>query len=268
MKKPAFILILLGACSGIASAQHAGTALEPAPRAAPVSPSASPSTPPVIHLGNRPPQNSGMSSVQGSASSSGAVSVPGGTPTAPGGIAPATGNTPTSSPNAIGMPPAAGTGMAGAKTGSSTGVSTSPGTGVSGTAGNTAAGNAGASGSGPGTGSAIPPAGTAPPPGTGMAAGATTMQGGNGAASAARPGAGAARFDPSSVPAWSMMTPQEQQAYSDRMNNITTLGQCRAFHEAAMAQMQSRARAMGQTMDARQASDPCTAMQKQGTLQR
>src|SRR3569833_1407393 len=97
------------------------------------------------------------------------------------------------------------------------------------------------------------------------AAGATTGQGSNGASAAA---GSATRFDPSSVPGWSMMTPQEQQAYSDRMNSAPTLGQCRAFHQAAMAQMQSRARAMGQTLAERQTTDPCSAMQKQGNLQR
>jgi len=65
-----------------------------------------------------------------------------------------------------------------------------------------------------------------------------------------------------------MMTPQEQQAYSDRMNSITTLGQCRAFQQTVTAQMQSRARAMGQTLDSRQSADPCAALQKQGALQR
>lgn len=104
-----------------------------------------------------------------------------------------------------------------------------------------------------------------PPSGDGMAAGATTGQGSN---TAAATPAGATRFDPSSMPGWSMMTPQEQQAYSDKMNSVTTLGQCRALNAAAVAQLQNRARAMGQTLDARQSADPCTAMQKQATQQR
>lgn len=145
-----------------------------------------------------------------------------GTPTAPGGIAPATGAQAFGGNGA--MP-----------------------------------GQAGASAGAPGNG-AMPAA-----PGTGMAAGATTGQGSH----PAPPAAGsAARFDPSSVPGWSMMTPQEQQAYSDKMNGVTTLGQCRALNAATLAQMQNRARSVGQTLEARQAADPCTAMQKQGTLQR
>lgn len=104
-----------------------------------------------------------------------------------------------------------------------------------------------------------------PPSGAGMAAGATTGQSGN--AAAVTPGS-ATRFDPTSVPGWSMMTPQEQQAYSDRMNSVTTLGQCRALNAAIVAQMQNRAHAMGQTLDARQSADPCAAMQRQGTQQR
>jgi hypothetical protein len=74
------------------------------------------------------------------------------------------------------------------------------------------------------------------------------------------------RFDSTNVPGWSMMTPQEQQAYSERMNSMTTAGQCRAYYEAYMAQMQARARSMGQTLET-QAANPCATLQKQGTLQ-
>jgi hypothetical protein len=113
---------------------------------------------------------------------------------------------------------------------------------------------------------AIP--GNAANPSSGATSGATTSQGaGATAAGAAGPAAGGAlRFDATSVPGWSMMTPQEQQTYTERMNSSTTVGQCRAYHEAYMAQMRTRARGMGQTLDA-QPSNPCSMMQKQGTLQ-
>src|SRR3569833_2058122 len=191
-------------------------------------------------------------------------------PAPPSRPAPAVGHSATRStvppPSAIGqgadMAPASPAGA-----GTSAGTATAPG-GIAPAIGNT--GNASASSaSGAGNVSATTPpayasaAGTTP--GAGMAAGATTGQGSNGASAAA---GSATRFEPSSVPGWSMMTPQEQQAYSDRMNSATTLGQCRAFHQAAMAQMQSRARAMGQTLADRQTTDPCSAMQKQGNLQR
>ncbi|MFL6707324.1 MAG: hypothetical protein ACJ8HI_03865, partial [Massilia sp.] len=106
-------------------------------------------------------------------------------------------------------------------------------------------------------------------PGAGAASGATTSQGAGAASTAngSQAASGAARFEPTSVPGWAMMTPQEQQNYSDRMNSVTTVAQCRSFHDAYMAQMQTRARNMGQTLES-QASDPCVMMQKQGTLQR
>lgn len=151
-----------------------------------------------------------------------------------------------------------------------TGPAAQPGTAasLSGTSGTS--GGAANSGTPTAPGGIAPATGNAggavqPPSGTGKAAGATTGQGGN--ATTAPPGS-ATRFDPSSVPGWSMMTPQEQQAYSDRMNSVTTLGQCRALNAAIVAQIQKRARATGQTLDARQSADPCTAMQKQGTQQR
>jgi hypothetical protein len=60
-----------------------------------------------------------------------------------------------------------------------------------------------------------------------------------------------------------MMTPQEQQTYSDRMSGATTVAQCRASQDAYMVQMQARARSLGQVVQG-PATDPCAALQKQG----
>ena len=77
--------------------------------------------------------------------------------------------------------------------------------------------------------------------------------------------AGAAPYDPSSTPGWTMMTPQEQQNYSGRMSSITSVAQCRAYHQAYMAQIQARARSMGQIVQS-EGADPCAALQQQGAL--
>jgi hypothetical protein len=96
-----------------------------------------------------------------------------------------------------------------------------------------------------------------------------------GPAAVARPGAGVASagsttgsvtpYDPNTTPGWSMMTPQEQQNYSGRISSFTSVEQCRAYYEAYMAQIQARARSMGQIVQS-QGADPCTSLQQQGTL--
>jgi len=100
---------------------------------------------------------------------------------------------------------------------------------------------------------------------SGATSGASTGQG-TGAAAAGNatqaPAAAPQRFDPRSAPGWSMMTPQEQQSYSDRMSSATTVAQCRASQDAYMAQMQARARMLGQVVQG-PATDPCAALQKQ-----
>jgi hypothetical protein len=78
-------------------------------------------------------------------------------------------------------------------------------------------------------------------------------------------GAKAAPYDPGSTPGWSMMTPQEQQSYSGRMGSFTSVAQCRAYQTAYLAQIQERARRMGQIVQP-QENDPCTALQQQGAL--
>jgi hypothetical protein len=86
-----------------------------------------------------------------------------------------------------------------------------------------------------------------------------------GATTAASAAGNAGPYDPSSAPGWSMMTPQEQQNYSGRMSSFTSVAQCRAYHQAYMAQIQARARSMGQIVQS-EGSDPCAALQQQGAL--
>jgi hypothetical protein len=93
-------------------------------------------------------------------------------------------------------------------------------------------------------------------PGAAIASRGTTTAAG---AAAATP------YDPSSTPGWSMMTPQEQQTYSGRMSGFTSLAQCRAYQQAYMAQIEARARSMGQIVQS-QGSDPCATLQQQGSL--
>jgi hypothetical protein len=72
-------------------------------------------------------------------------------------------------------------------------------------------------------------------------------------------------YDPSNTPGWSMMTPQEQQSYSGRMSGFTSVAQCRAYQQAYMAQIQARARSMGQIVQS-EGADPCATLQQQGAL--
>jgi len=108
--------------------------------------------------------------------------------------------------------------------------------------------------------------------------GASTVRGATQTAPAERPGAaiasrgsttagntGAAPYDPGSTPGWSMMTPQEQQNYSGRMNSFTSVAQCRAYQAAYLAQIQERARRMGQIVQS-EGTDPCATLQQQGSL--
>jgi hypothetical protein len=78
-------------------------------------------------------------------------------------------------------------------------------------------------------------------------------------------GSKAGPYDPGSTPGWSMMTPQEQQSYSGRMSSFTSVAQCRAYQAAYLAQIQERARRMGQIVQP-QESDPCATLQQQGAL--
>jgi hypothetical protein len=98
-------------------------------------------------------------------------------------------------------------------------------------------------------------------PGSGAASGQSS---GAAASASGQAPAGTARIDPTVTPGWSMMTPQEQQRYSDQMSSITTAAQCKAYQDAYMAQMQVRARSMGQLLEG-QGADPCAVLQKQGT---
>ncbi len=99
---------------------------------------------------------------------------------------------------------------------------------------------------------------------TGATSGASVGQGAGAAAAGNATQAPVATppFDPRSAPGWSMMTPQEQQSYTDRMSSATTVAQCRASQDAYMAQMQARARMLGQVVQG-PATDPCAALQKQ-----
>jgi hypothetical protein len=131
---------------------------------------------------------------------------------------------------------------------------------------NSAAGSAGIPGANAGTAAANASSGASTNPGTTRGAlperpgaaiasrGSTTATSGN-----------AAPFDPSSTPGWTMMTPQEQQIYSGKISSFTSIAQCRAYHEAYLAQIQARARSMGQIIQS-QGSDPCSALQQQGAL--
>jgi hypothetical protein len=81
------------------------------------------------------------------------------------------------------------------------------------------------------------------------------------------PAASAAPYDPRSAPGWSMMTPQEQQRFSGRVSSFTSLAECRAYHDAYMAQIQARARTMGQIV-ASHGPDPCASLQPQAATRR
>ncbi len=130
----------------------------------------------------------------------------------------------------------------------------------------------------PAAGSTVVPGANTGTPAANSSSGASTNPGTTRGALPERPGAAiasrgsttaasgnAAPFDPSSTPGWTMMTPQEQQTYSGKISSFTSIAQCRAYHEAYLAQIQARARSMGQIIQS-QGSDPCAALQQQGAL--
>lgn len=152
-------------------------------------------------------------------------------------------------------------------------VNNRPAAGVAGTGSTTAGATAGSSAarSAPGAsltqGRAAAPA-TAPggsPPSSGASASGSTGVGGAGArpsqtvTSSGSSSAAAAPYDPRTAPGWTMMTPQEQQSYSGRMSSFTSAAECRAYQQAYMAQIEARARSMGQIVQS-PAADPCVGL--------
>jgi hypothetical protein len=137
-------------------------------------------------------------------------------------------------------------------------AATAPANGTRGSTATGGGGNPGSTGAQPSSGASSTPGATqgglAERPGAAIASRGSTTTGNS-----------ATPYDPGSTPGWSMMTPQEQQNYSGKMGSFTSVAQCRAYQAAYLAQIQERARRMGQIVQP-QENDPCAALQQQGAL--
>jgi hypothetical protein len=56
------------------------------------------------------------------------------------------------------------------------------------------------------------------------------------------------KFGVDNTPGWSMMSRAEHKAYRDKMHGIKTYGECSAYHDEHMKQMEARAKEKGKTL--------------------
>ena len=73
------------------------------------------------------------------------------------------------------------------------------------------------------------------------------------------------QFSDRTTPGWSMMTPEERRAYSDKMRSFLAADECRSYNQQHMAEMQARAQERGRSVNSA-ATDPCTLLQQQGII--
>jgi hypothetical protein len=111
-----------------------------------------------------------------------------------------------------------------------------------------------------GTAAAQPDSGRGP--GAGPGPGASAPGGGMGPRMGPGMGRGAGRWGSDFTPGWAMMTPEERNEHRDRMRNMKSYEECKAYQSQHHEQMAARAKERGGSPMPGPRRDACAGMKR------